>query len=112
MRFGAHGWMSIGEIGAGQAALRHDDLVWLVRRQPGGDAEGARRAEGGTTRSLYRLTAPGLRAEALDAVPAPGGRVELVEARVPEEAGPTAAPRGKLATGSGSRRRRGAAGRR
>lgn len=111
VRFGAHGWMSIGEIGADREPLRHDDLVWLVRR---GLAEvrkapGAR--VGGTTRSLYRLTAAGLRAEAVDAVPSPTGRVELVEARVPEAAGPTAVPRGMLATASGSRRRRGAAGR-
>ncbi len=109
VRFGAHGWMSSGEIGAGQAELRHDDLVWLVRRRLAEMRKGPGAGMGGAAKSLYRVTAPGLRAEALDAVPSAGGRVELVEARVPEEAGPTAVPRGKLAAGSGSRLRRGAA---
>jgi hypothetical protein len=110
VRLGAHGWMSIGEIAVGQPTLRHDDLTWLVRR---GLAE-LRKAPVGTEgamRTLYRLTAPAMRAEALDAVPAPGGRVEMVETRVPDEAGPTPGPRPRLAPGSGSRRRPGAVGR-
>ncbi len=110
VRLGEHGWMSIGEIGAGQPTLRHDDLTWLVRR---GLAE-LRKVSiggGGGMRTLYRLTAPAMRAEALDAVPAPGGQVEMVETRVPEEAGPTRVPSRRLAPGSGSRRRSGAVGR-
>lgn len=110
VRLGAHGWMSIGEISAGQPTLRHDDLTWLVRR---GLAE-LRKAPVGTEgamRTLYRLTAPAMRAEALDAVSAPGGQVEMVETRVPDEAGPTRVPSPRLAPGSGSRRRSGALGR-
>ena len=111
VRLGAHGWMSIGEIGAGQPTLRHDDLTWLVRRGLAEVRKVSAAREGGKPRTLYRLTAPALRAEAVDAVPGPGGEVELVETRVPGDAGPTPVPRRQPAPGSGSRGRPGGAGR-
>ncbi|MEW5929501.1 MAG: hypothetical protein AB1941_18760 [Gemmatimonadota bacterium] len=89
-RFGAHGWMTMREIGAGQPTVLHEDLTWLVRRGLAELRSGPGTA-GGKPRTFYRLTAPGLRVVLVDAVPSPSGRVELVEARVPEEAGPTPA---------------------
>lgn len=90
-RFGAHGWMSMREIGAGQPTVQYEDLTWLVRRGLAELRSGPGAQAGGSPRALYRLTTPGLRVELVDAVPSPSGRVELVEARVPEEAGPTPA---------------------
>lgn len=90
-RFGAHGWMSMREIGAGQPTVQYEDLTWLVRRGLAELRSGPGTRAGGRPRTFYRLTAPGLRVELVDAVPSPSGRVELVEARVPEEAGPTPA---------------------
>ena len=111
VRLGAHGWMSIGEIGAGQPRLRHDDITWMVRRGLAELRKASVARDGGKPRTLYRLTSPAMRAEALDAVPAPGGQVEMVETRVPAEAGPTPAPRRRPAAGAGSRHRPGAVGR-
>ena len=90
-RFGAHGWMTMPEIGAGQPTVQYEDLTWLVRRGLAEPRSGPGTQAGGRPRTFYRLTAPGLRLELVDAVPSPSGRVELVEARVPEEAGPAPA---------------------
>jgi hypothetical protein len=90
-RFGAHGWLSISEIGAGQPTVRHEDLTWLVRRGMAEVRNGPGAQEGGKAKTFYRLTASALRAEVVDAVPSPSGRVEMVEARVPEGPGPNAA---------------------
>lgn len=110
VRFGAHGWMSIGEVGAGQAPVRHDDLTWLVRRGLADARTAPAARDGGHARTFYRLTDPALRAEAVDAVPAPGGRVELVEVRVPLKAGPRSGALRRHTPGSGSRPRSAAAG--
>lgn len=87
VRLGAYGWLTAAEIHR-ENDLRGEGLPWLLRRGLVERREVPPPPGRRTPVAYYHASPAGLRTDYVDAVAAPSGRVEVVEARVREEAGP------------------------
>lgn len=87
LRFGEHGWMTLGEVRRADPGIRGDDLKWLLTRRLIERRETHEQESPERRTILYRATEQGQRAEPVEAVQSPGG-IEYVAVRVRERAGP------------------------
>ncbi len=110
VRLDAHGWLTAAEIRHAQHMLCGEDVAWLLRRGLVVLHEAAGSGPSRKPIRLYRISEWGMRTEPVDAVAAPSGRVEFVEARVREEAGPRRGRKRHQKTARGPRRAPEAAG--